>query len=421
MIELLKTYFLKKRQLIYAYLILLVFICFPISHLFLSISTISLSLFFFIDSKESLLSKWREIKKNRVVHLYILLLLCQILGLLYTDNLAHGIKRINTMLPLLLLPAIIFSEKFPVRYFEQMMKYLLIFIFFYFTSLIVNHTYIEGRPMNVFALYALNENLGISQFYMVFILLAPLLLKLNKLLKGENILLNGLTSIALIILIFFMTNKTSILLVIVGIILEFINVYRNKSFLFKALSITLILLMISVVTFSFPPISKRIDTILKTTDFDIEIIKTKNKVTVTKNTLEHRLLINYISIKEIFNNPIFGVGTGDYQDVLNKRYKEINFKLGILKNFNNHNQYIEEFLKTGLFGGLVFIILMFKLLNVNFYRYPNYFSLVVMFSLACFLESYLDRQHGVMIFCFFLPVFFKYDSFTLLRYMKSKK
>jgi hypothetical protein len=149
---------------------------------------------------------------------------------------------------------------------------------------------------------------------------------------------------------------------------------------------------------------------VETTDFDMETIITKNKVTFTKNTIEHRVLINFISIKESLNSLPFGVGTGDYLNILYNNYKKIGFKQGIKEKFNNHNQYLAEFMKTGVFGGFIFISLIFILFKSASINDVFYFYLVLFFSLACFFESYLERQHGIIIFSFILPFFLKFDK-----------
>jgi O-antigen ligase len=199
----------------------------------------------------------------------------------------------------------------------------------------------------------------------------------------------------------------------IAVIIKFIFIFKNNSLVSKVSFSFLIILLIGFISFNVPELEKKINVVLKSTDFDIEIIKTKNKVTVTKNTFEHRLLINYLSIKEVIENSWLGVGTGDYQDFLNEQYREVEFKSGILKKLNNHNQFVAEFLKTGLLGGVIFIILIFNLLNYGVYHYQNYMIVVILFSTACFLESYLDRQHGVMIFAFIIPVFYKYDQLKI--------
>ena len=57
-----------------------------------------------------------------------------------------------------------------------------------------------------------------------------------------------------------------------------------------------------------PILKDRLNVFIKTTDLNLETIITKNKYTQTKNTFEHRLLINYLALKEIGQSLPFGVG-----------------------------------------------------------------------------------------------------------------
>jgi hypothetical protein len=317
------------------------------------------------------------------------------------------------MLPLIFVPAIIYSENIDFKYFTKIFKTLRVFLLLYFLGLVIYHVFFELRPLSHFALYALNENLGISQFYIFFILLIPILFSLDRIFLNKGTVINLIFFVIFSFFILLLSNKTSLILMTIAVIIKFIFIFKNNSLVSKVSFSFLIILLIGFISFNVPELEKKINVVLKSTDFDIEIIKTKNKVTVTKNTFEHRLLINYLSIKEVIENSWLGVGTGDYQDFLNEQYREVEFKSGILKKLNNHNQFVAEFLKTGLLGGVIFIILIFNLLNYGVYHYQNYMIVVILFSTACFLESYLDRQHGVMIFAFIIPVFYKYDQLKI--------
>ena len=180
------------------------------------------------------------------------------------------------------------------------------------------------------------------------------------------------------------------------------NTLKNKKrLLFGFITITALF----ITAYNISIVKERFTNVFKTTDFDIEIIKTKNSFTVTKNTLEHRALINYLSFSPIVKALPFGVGTGDVEDMLQKKYKEINFKAGILSKYNNHNQYVYEFFKTGVLGGFVFIFLLF-VLNKNAVSTNSLAQILILFfTIGCFVESYLFRQHGIIIFGFLIPLF----------------
>lgn len=405
-----KSFFFKHRNEIYIVLLGIILMSYLVSYAILSISTFLFLVFFFIDRKQNLKLKWTKIKSNKIILFYAIYFICQCIGLIYSSNLDYGLRRVNTSLPILFLPAIIYAEKFNKDLFNKLLRLLRLYVILFFLLFLIIHVFIDGRSINVFGLYLLTEKLGISQFYIVFILLIPLLYTLNDLLEKKNILLNSFFLTIILLLILLLSNKTAVLMLLIIFIIKIINHFKGRNTFFKLSVLFLITMLLASITYNITGVRNKFEIMFKSTDFDIEIIKTKNKVTFTKNTLEHRLLINYISIREISKNLPFGVGTGDYQDVLNQKYKEVHFKLGIQQKFNNHNQYISEALKTGILGFFVFIILLVYLFKAAIYKNQYYFIVLLLFSIGCFFESYLDRQHGVIIFSFIIPLLYVYEN-----------
>jgi len=144
-------------------------------------------------------------------------------------------------------------------------------------------------------------------------------------------------------------------------------------------------------------------------DFDFKTILTKNQISNTRNSIEYRVLINYCSYNVLKNN-IFGVGLGDNRDELIKEYYIINFRAGIKEKFNCHNQYMEEFTKQGVVGGIFFISLIFFLLKKGLKTKRHFFYTALYVSLVCLVESYFYRHHGVMFAAFFLPLFYSLEK-----------
>jgi O-antigen ligase len=396
--------FFKYREQVYVYLLMLVLYSFMVSYAISSISVFLLLLFFFLDNKSNIREKIKTIKTNKPALGYVIFFVIQCLGLVYSDNIDFGLRRINVMLPLLFVPAIIFSEKLNYSKYTPLLtflKYWIALVLFYHITI---HVFIEGRPLSNFVLYVINDKLGISQFYIIFILLIPILDCLFKIQIKAQILFNILFLFLFLFFIVLMSNRTAFLLLSIMILIKGFYLLRLKKT--KHRIIFLVVLSTTFMALIFvPKIKTRIDVLLKTTDLNIDTIITKNSVTFTNNTFEQRLLINYLSYNEIKKHFPFGVGTGDFQDVLYRNYKEINFKRALAGNFNNHNQYASEFLKTGILGGFCFLFLILMLLRKASMKDQYYIYLIVFFSFANFFESYLFRQHGVLIFSFIIPLF----------------
>jgi len=397
-------YIIGRRENIFVALVSLVFLTFIFSYAVNNISIYLFIPFFFLDSKEKIQLKLRAIKKNKLVLLYVLFFLAQLIGVFYSEDNTLAIKRTLVMLPLLFLPAILSVEQLPKKTYNKLLRFLKYVIPFIFIFYIVVHYFIDGRALNTFVHFTIKEKLKVSQFYLVFILLLPIIEALRQLQKSQLIIKNSIILILTLGFILLLGNKTSLVFLSFLYLGFAFNLWKTNK---KMVVLSLVgACIVTASVLQVPVIKNRVEVFLKTTDHSMETIITKNRFTHTKNTAEHRVLIAYLAIKEIIHSMPFGVGTGDYQEALNKQYKAVNFKAGLEgKGYNTHNQYLSEFLKTGVFGGVLFIILMVVLWRTPKNNTSFYF--VLFFSLGCLVESYLVRQHGVIILAFFIPFFIK--------------
>lgn len=401
---------LKKRELIYLFVLSCALLSFCFSFAINSIVTFLFLPFFFLDSKESLKRKFYVIRKSKLALLFGLFFLSQIVGLIHTENISFGIKKTILLLPCVFLPAIIVAEKLSTNYYNLFLKTIklgtiTIFLFFFFL-----HIIIDERSISTFVYFTIQEKIGVSQFYLSFVFLVSIYECIRQIfVKRKQIIFNSIFLCFFMLLLTLLGSRTILVLTFISFVFYFLYKYRTKSIFFRTSILLFLFISIGTITQS-DIINRKVNVFIKTTDLDLDIIKTKNSFTITKNTFEHRILINYLSLKEILKSLPFGIGTGDYKDLMAQKYEEINFKAGITNQYNLHNQYFTEFLKTGLIGGIVFLSLILYLLanlrlNQDFYIY-----LIFTFSVACLFESYLDRQHGVFIFSFLLPFFLNYEN-----------
>ena len=397
------SYIIKKRESIFFVLTTFVFLTFTISYALNSISLFLFIPFFFLDKKQRIKEKLFALKKNKTVILFVSFFLVQAIGITYSQDINFAIKRTLVMLPLLFLPAILFVEELDKKKFDKLLCLLKYAIPLTFLFYVIIHCFIDKRAINTFVHFTVTEKIKISQFYLAFIVMVPIVETLRQIQKQQKLVINGLILIIALGILLLLGNKTIVVFLVIlslGILYNLIKTDKKKA-LIATIAIVLIVLLGSQLTI----IKNKMGVFFKTTDFNLETIITKNKYTHTKNTAEHRFLIDYLSIKEIKDALPFGVGTGDFQEALNKEYEKINFKAAIKEGYNNHNQYLSEFLKTGILGGLLFITLIVFLWNTPKSTIGYYFLLF--FTLGCLVESYLDRQHGVVIFAFIIPFFIK--------------
>lgn len=391
---------LQYREKVFFILTLLVFITFTLSFALNSISVFLFIPFFFLDTKENIKEKWRVIKTNKVVLLYALFFLAQVIGICYSYNISLALKRTTVMLPLLFLPAILSVEKLEYSKFNQLLCILKYVIPSTFILYVMIHYFVDGRTLNTFVHFTVKEKIKVSQFYLAFILMVPIFETLRQIKINNTRVSNYILLITTLLIVMLLGNKTTVLFLSI-VCLGFINSLRKSNKKRTFLIAMVLSLGVFVALIQVPVIKNRVSVFLKTTDFNINTIITKNSFTHTKNTAEHRVLIDYLSVKEIIKSFPFGVGTGDYQQALNSQYKKVNFKAALKSEYNNHNQYLSEFLKTGIIGGSLFIMLLIVLWKLPKNNLSFYFLLF--FTLGCLVESYLVRQHGVVIFAFIIP------------------
>ena len=127
-------------------------------------------------------------------------------------------------------------------------------------------------------------------------------------------------------------------------------------------------------------------------------------------------IVTWKGASNIFlNNSNYVFGSGSEQstrDNLLEHYKNYNGFISdaeknrfITKNYNTHNQYINELLRGGVIGLLLLIIPQIILLYTNLKK-NNTLSLMFLIAIIsfCLVENILDRQVGVYLYALLLSL-----------------
>jgi O-antigen ligase len=133
-----------------------------------------------------------------------------------------------------------------------------------------------------------------------------------------------------------------------------------------------------------------------------------------------RLSIWKCSFDVIKDHWMWGVGTGDAQDELQKAYERRKFYFASMYNrYNAHNQYLQNLLMNGILALVVFLASVI---------YPLYLSLreggnlrmytIFLFAVALIFctESYLEINKGIVFYSFFNSIF----AFCLIKDDKTQ-
>ncbi|SFC55894.1 O-antigen ligase family protein [Flavobacterium phragmitis] len=124
---------------------------------------------------------------------------------------------------------------------------------------------------------------------------------------------------------------------------------------------------------------------------------------LNKNKIENstRYTICYCSLKVIKESHFLGTNNNTIQPKLNKCYDEYGFQDLSKENLNSHNQYLDYFLKGGIFLFITFVMTFFIKLRYSL-KTKNYiyFSISLLFAFSFLTENVLVRQYGIYIFLF---------------------
>ncbi len=108
---------------------------------------------------------------------------------------------------------------------------------------------------------------------------------------------------------------------------------------------------------------------------------------------------SFLLIKE---HPLWGVGTGDFENELFKEYKKMKSKLKKKYIFHPHNQFVSITITFGLLGLLWFIFsLIYPPLKLGFFNDYFFLAFFIMIILSMFSDDTMDTQAGATLFAFF--------------------
>jgi O-antigen ligase len=100
-------------------------------------------------------------------------------------------------------------------------------------------------------------------------------------------------------------------------------------------------------------------------------------------------------------NYIFGVGTGDYKDVLNRYYSAQGMDEYAKGSYNSHNQFIQLFFSNGILGLIALMVMIARPLYLSF-KIQNSLGILIVFPFVLYgmTEVFLGRYQGVVFFAF---------------------
>ena len=337
-----------------------------------------------------------------------------LIGLMYTSNWTEGIQRVETKLPLLIFPLILFS--FPIKNQKGNSSILRSFVagcliasIYCFTNGLLKYLEIGENWMTY---KKLGNFLGFHptyfSMYLSFALFIVLFFLIEKI-KTHSInykIGSGVLAGWFFIIIILLSSRMTILATVLIIGISFLTWMYFQKKIWQGIGISflaIVLLFFSIK--NIPSVGRRTQHAINSA-----VDKGSNKINSAP-----RINLWNAATTVIKKNPVIGTGTGDMQDELVKIYQDRNYERALQDNFNPHSQYLQTTATLGVLGGVLLLIYLMAPFWFAFqqkdYLYLLFLSLVMMSFLT---ESILQTQRGTLFFGFF-------HAFLAMRFLEKKE
>jgi O-antigen ligase len=358
----------------------------------------------------NLLEKIVRVYRQRLAVLFLLLFAAYLAGYILSENKAEAWQIIERRASLLALPLLIFgtplsSHDIQKINFSFSASVLLAFIICFANALL---QYSVTNNSSVFFYHSFTSVLGQSAVYMASysILAIHIVLYYRRLIKRKRYLA---VLVALTVFCFMLSSKTMLFILCMGLI---IAEYKMRNTRRAVLAVaTIVFFMLAVI--AAPPLRHRV---LEEFESDFSVLHQKHfdyRAHFSGTSLRLIIWKYTVEILSEKNAWLFGVGTGDFQDLLNEKYKQTGIYTGNPElgdrgylGYGPHNQYLEILFSMG-FAVLTLFLYLIIYYASKAVKYDNYFALQVILLYAIFYitESALSVNKGIIPFVFFLLLY----------------
>jgi len=329
--------------------------------------------------------------------LYYLLLL---VGMIWSENFAFGLSKVENKLTFLLFPILyLFSNRKLVNSdWKKIFILSLVFTLFLFELIACFKTLFN--PSEVSENFFLESNFTVfmhRSYFSCYLVIGTIFLIEN--IRKQFDLWSFLMIIFFAIGTFQTGSKAGFICFIFIIIVYAILFSLNKSKKYFVISLSFMLVAFSALILTENVLKTRFETTWNTL----------NNFKVTENTsiesTAARLIIWNTSWNVWQEQFIFGTGTGDYDDAITNKNIDLG-NTGVAKErLNAHNQFLNTGVQLGLIG---FLILVMIFITAWLYQplcaWRN--LILIVFFINFLVESFLETQAGIVLFCVLLTLFF---------------
>jgi O-antigen ligase len=358
----------------------------------------------------ALIKGYRRVEITEVGILLIGLYVLHVIGMLFTKNVDRGLFDLEVKLSLLALPiSFIGYGNLDKVHYEKILRAFLIGITLAAVFCLVQSAY-KVFVLNAKYFYFLSSRFSViihqSYFAMYLVFGIAILTYLEWPVFRRISPLRTFASISLMLFLSICTILTGskIGFIMWVIVMVAITVFLIKELKQKWMPAVMLMGFMSVgLAFiqSTPELKSRILKVIRLTDGQL-----KEDATGNIESTAARLLVYKTVGDVLIDQPWYGSGTGDFQDVLDIAYEAKGYSNLKERHLNAHNQFFQSWLGLGIPG----LVLLFSIFVVIFQHafssgervYLGFAALIALISLT---ESMLNVQAGVVFFSFFVMLF----------------
>ena len=344
-------------------------------------------------------TRWNSVSNKVIVFLFISIYILYLAGMFYSTDTAYGWSDLQTKLSLLIFPLLFSFTVFTVTDFKKIIacfiagvvgaSLLLLFraSYFYFSQHLNYFFYVNflhpsyfGMYVNMALLFILEEAIPDNAF-------------------------RGYLKIILVLFLFLIIVLLSSKLALISTLLIFIFHGVNHIILTKKYKTGILLTMtffasLFILVKSVPELDARIQNV-------VTILQSEKIDKTDSESNAVRILVWNAATDALFENGLFGVGTGDVKTELFKNYTRLGYTGALEHKLNAHNQFLQTGVALGLLGLLLLVVSILYPLFISL-RQKNY--LFVSFSLLIVInyltEAMLEAESGVIFIAFFQSLLF---------------
>lgn len=392
--------------------------CLLMAALFVSPALMSISmggiLLLGIVGVKFLLNEYRNNRYIKILTLlFVGLLLFHLTGWLLSDNMQEGQRKLLLKLPFLLSP---FLWSVFVR-FSATQRNLILFIYIFFVYMtgtvsavvyLLNQEYFDplirsAKPIPIFFGYGV-YHIQFSVLNAIACLIGVYLL-ISQREKLNNVFFYVILFFTIINIanLHILSARTGILGFYVALFAGALIFLKKQGMIKYVKYVPLLILLPITAYFVSDSLQNRMANSLEDLDTIIHAKDANDKsVAMRVEAWKNALLL----WKE---QPLMGIGLGDVEAEMQRKYIERNTTLREINRKNPHNQFLETGLQTGIFGAIKLLLIFIVFIIAQRQNYVGLGVVVILF-VSVFFESLLERQVSIMAMSFFMGFFIFSES-----------